>query len=84
MIEQTMNYDISTVKPEIFRACDIRGVVGKTLTKEVAYLLGLSFGTLALQKDHSQVVVGRDGRHSGSWLSESLSQGLMASGCDVI
>ncbi len=50
MIEQTINYDISVVKPEIFRACDIRGVVGKTLTKEVAYLLGLSFGTLALQK----------------------------------
>ncbi|MCS5710052.1 phosphomannomutase/phosphoglucomutase [Candidatus Berkiella aquae] len=79
-----MNYDISAVKPEIFRACDIRGVVGKTLTPEVAYLLGLSFGTLALQKNQSQVVVGRDGRHSGAWLSESLSQGLMASGCDVI
>ncbi len=84
MIEQAMNYDISQVKPEIFRACDIRGVVGKTLTPEVAYLLGLSFGTLALQKNQSQVVVGRDGRHSGAWLSESLCQGLMASGCDVI
>ena len=38
------------VKPEIFRACDIRGIVGKTLTKEVAYLIGRSFGSLALQK----------------------------------
>lgn len=84
MIEQTINYDISAVKPEIFRACDIRGVVGKTLTKEVAYLLGLSFGTLALQKNQSQVVVGRDGRHSGGWLSASLCQGLIDSGCDVI
>lgn len=84
MIEQKMKYNIQAVKPEIFRACDIRGVVGKTLTEEVAYLLGLSFGTLALQKNQSQVVVGRDGRHSGAWLSESLSQGLMASGCDVI
>lgn len=84
MIEQTINYDISAVKPEIFRACDIRGVVGKTLTKDVAYLLGLSFGTLALQKNQSQVVVGRDGRHSGAWLSASLCQGLIDSGCDVI
>ncbi len=84
MIEQTINYDISVVKPEIFRACDIRGVVGKTLTKEVAYLLGLSFGTLALQKNQLQVVVGRDGRHSGAWLSASLCQGLIDSGCDVI
>lgn len=79
-----MNYDISQVKPEIFRACDIRGVVGKTLTPEVAYLLGLSFGTLARQKNQSQVVVGRDGRHSGAWLSENLCQGLIDSGCDVI
>lgn len=84
MIEHAMKYNIQAVKPEIFRACDIRGVVGKTLTEEVAYLLGLSFGTLALQKNQSQVVVGRDGRHSGAWLSECLSQGLMASGCDVI
>lgn len=75
---------LSAVKSEIFRACDIRGVVGKTLTDEVAYLLGLSFGTLAQQKGQRSVVVGRDGRLSGAMLVEALSKGLMASGCDVI
>ena len=75
---------ISSVKPEIFRACDIRGVVGETLTKEVAYLLGLSFGTQAQKKQQNRVVVGRDGRHSGPFLSEALCQGLEASGCEVI
>lgn len=72
------------VKSEIFRACDIRGVAGKTLTKEVAFLIGRSFGTLAQAKQQSTVVVGRDGRLSGEWLVEALSSGLMASGCDVI
>ncbi len=76
--------DISNVKPEIFRACDIRGVVNETLTPEVAYLLGLSFGTLALRKNQSTVIVGRDGRHSGAMLVQHLSEGLMASGCTVI
>ncbi|MGD9592022.1 MAG: phosphomannomutase/phosphoglucomutase [Candidatus Berkiella sp.] len=77
-------YNLSEVAPEIFRACDIRGVVGKTLTPDVAYLLGLSFGTLAIRKDQRRVVVGRDGRHSGAMLSQYLSQGLIESGCDVI
>lgn len=77
-------YDIDDVKPEIFRACDIRGVVGKTLTENVAYLIGLSFGTLAQHQDQNRVVVGRDGRHSGAMLVKALSDGLMASGCDVI
>lgn len=78
------SYDIDAVKPEIFRACDIRGVVGITLTEDVAYLLGLSFGTLAQQHGQTRVVVGRDGRHSGAALVQALSEGLMASGCDVI
>lgn len=69
---------------EIFRACDIRGIVGKTLTKEIAYLLGRSFGTLAQQKKQTRVVVGRDGRLSGAFLVEALSKGLVDSGCDVI
>lgn len=69
------------VNPEIFRACDIRGTVHHTLTPEVAFLVGRSFGTLA---EGGQVVVGRDGRHSGAWLIEALSEGLIQSGCQVI
>jgi phosphomannomutase/phosphoglucomutase len=82
--KDVMMLPVEQVQPEIFRACDIRGVVGQTLTKEVAYLLGRSFGTLAVQKNQTRVIVGRDGRLSGSWLVESLSQGLMDCGCEVI
>jgi phosphomannomutase / phosphoglucomutase len=79
-----MMFHPEQVKREIFRACDVRGVVGQTLTKAVAYLIGRSFGTLAQQKKQTRVVVGRDGRLSGAFLVEALSQGLMDSGCDVI
>lgn len=72
------------VAAEIFRACDIRGIVNETLTPEVAFLLGLSFGTLAKAKAQTKVVVGRDGRHSGEFLVQALSDGLIASGMHVI
>lgn len=72
------------VNPEIFRACDIRGIVGKTLSAQVAFLLGQSFGTLAQQKGQTKVVVARDGRLSGAMLVDALSKGLMSSGCDVV
>lgn len=77
-------FDATQVPREIFRACDIRGVVNQTLTVDIAYWLGLSFGSLAQAQQQQQVVVGRDGRHSSPLLAESLMNGLRASGCDVI
>ncbi|MBS0288896.1 MAG: phosphomannomutase/phosphoglucomutase [Proteobacteria bacterium] len=83
-LKQQEKYDVSQVRSEIFRACDIRGVVDETITPHIAFLLGLSFGTLAQSKNQSTVIVGRDGRHSGAILLQSLSEGLMQSGCCVI
>jgi phosphomannomutase/phosphoglucomutase len=74
----------STLSPEIFRAYDVRGVVGKGLSKEVAKLLGQAIGSEAQARGDSKVVVGRDGRLSGPELSAALIEGLRASGCDVI
>lgn len=76
--------DVACVKQEIFRACDIRGVMGSTLSPQVAYCLGLAFGTMARQRGYAQVVLGRDSRHSGRVLLEALSQGLVHSGCEAI
>jgi phosphomannomutase/phosphoglucomutase len=68
----------------IFRAYDIRGVVGKTLTAPVAMLIGQAIGSLARARGLTQMCVARDGRLSGPQLSEALIAGLRASGCDVI
>ncbi|MEO5830941.1 MAG: phosphomannomutase/phosphoglucomutase [Rhodanobacter sp.] len=74
----------TSVDPSIFRAYDIRGVVGKTLSREVAHLLGQSIGTLMGEKGLREIVVGRDGRLSGPELAGALAEGLRDAGIDVI
>ncbi len=74
----------NAVESSIFRAYDIRGIVGKTLTPDVVYVIGLSIGSEAKARHQHTVVVGRDGRLSGPTLIEALSKGLCDSGCDVI
>ena len=69
---------------EIFKAYDIRGIVDKTLTQEVVTLIGRALGSEALTRNQSSIIVGRDGRLSGPMLVDSLAQGIMATGCDVI
>jgi phosphomannomutase/phosphoglucomutase len=67
----------------IFRAYDIRGVVGQTLTAAAVRQIGRAIGSEALQRGCNTVVVGRDGRLSGPELAEALIAGLNATGCDV-
>src|SRR3546814_7659773 len=68
----------------IFRAYDIRGVVGQTLDVGVAELIGQSIGSLMQEKGLEDIVVGRDGRLSGPDLVEGLSRGLRKAGRNVI
>ncbi|MFC3716392.1 phosphomannomutase/phosphoglucomutase [Luteimonas soli] len=68
----------------IFRAYDIRGVVGQTLDTGVAELIGQSIGSLMQEKGLEDIVVGRDGRLSGPDLVEGLSRGLRKAGRNVI
>ncbi len=69
--------------PSIFRAYDIRGVVGETLGAEVAYEIGRAIGSEAYYRGEQTVVVGRDGRTSAPELTEALIRGLKATGRDV-
>ncbi|RHW20683.1 phosphomannomutase/phosphoglucomutase [Pseudomonas jilinensis] len=68
---------------EIFRAYDIRGVVGQSLTEESLYWLGRAIGSESLEHGEAKVAVARDGRLSGPALLESLIRGLVDSGCHV-
>ena len=70
--------------PSIFRAYDVRGVVGKTLNKNVAHALGQAIGTLMVESGLRDIVVGRDGRLSGPELAGALSDGLRHAGINVI
>ena len=75
---------VLAIDPTIFRAYDVRGVVGKTLNKGVARALGQAIGMLMGEKGLRGIVVGRDGRLSGPELSGALADGLRATGIDVI
>jgi len=68
----------------IFKAYDIRGIVGTTLTEDIVYEIGLALGSEAQARDQKTMVVARDGRLSGEMLLNKLSDGLRASGMDVI
>jgi phosphomannomutase/phosphoglucomutase len=68
----------------IFRAYDIRGVIGKTLDHGVAELIGHSIGSLMAEQGLPDIVVGRDGRLSGPDLVDGLTAGLRKAGRNVI
>jgi phosphomannomutase/phosphoglucomutase len=72
------------IERSIFRAYDIRGVVGQSLTEEVARLIGQAVGSEIRDRGLSECVVGRDGRLSGPRLAAALIEGLKSTGCDVI
>ena len=72
------------VDPGIFRAYDIRGIVGQTLSVEVAELIGLAIGSVMRDEDLTDIVVGRDGRLSGPDLVGGLIEGLRKAGRNVI
>ena len=69
---------------EIFKAYDIRGIVGKTLTPAIVEAIGRAIGSETLRRGGKAIVIGRDGRLSGPELSRALAQGLRATGVDVI
>ena len=75
---------MATIARDIFKAYDIRGIVGKTLTNEAAYLIGRAIGTQAAEKNIRQIALGRDGRLSGPELMENLTRGITESGIDVL
>jgi len=72
------------IPESLFRAYDIRGVVGEALTTAMAERLGQALGTLVQEQGGRQVAVAHDARVSSPSLVEALTQGLTGSGCDVL
>jgi phosphomannomutase/phosphoglucomutase len=73
-----------TATDGIFKAYDIRGIVGKTLTKEIVYDIGRALGTQAKSQACKTLVVGRDGRLSSPALTEALINGIITTGLNVL
>lgn len=72
------------MSPDIFRAYDIRGIVGETLSASIVERIGVAIGSEAISRGLASLCIGYDGRHSSPALADALARGVMAAGCNVI
>jgi phosphomannomutase len=72
------------VNPTIFRAYDIRGVVGVDLDASVYQRLGQAVGTIFRRRGGRTIVAARDARLSSPAFQVALIEGLRTAGCAVI
>ena len=81
---------VESVRPKvplertIFRAYDIRGIVGGNLDAGIARLVGEAVGSVLVEKGLRGIIVGRDGRLSSPEISDGLIQGLVSTGVSVV
>jgi phosphomannomutase/phosphoglucomutase len=72
------------INPEIFRGYDVRGLVDKDLSPEIAKHFGKAFGTYLQRRGVTKCVVGRDARATSPAYAEAIIRGLQWTGMDVI
>ncbi len=74
--------------PLILGVSGLRGIVGESLTPELAMRYAAAYGEWLwkgrAEGDAMVVAVGRDGRRGGELIEEAAVEGLLRSGCDVI
>ncbi|MFN8543530.1 MAG: phosphomannomutase/phosphoglucomutase [Candidatus Binatia bacterium] len=72
------------MNPAIFREYDIRGIADRDFDAEFAGMLGLAFGTRAIEAGARRVAVGRDCRLTSDRYAAALAEGLAATGLTVL
>ncbi|MBK9161887.1 MAG: phosphomannomutase/phosphoglucomutase [Nitrosomonadales bacterium] len=72
------------IPKEIFKAYDIRGIVGKSLTDDIVERIGHAIGSEAVARGQRGIAIGYDGRLSGPAFARALARGIRNSGIDVI
>ena len=78
-----MSYELPSFDRDVFRAYDIRGIVGESLTDAFVYHLGRAYAAEAQSQGIREVVVAADGRLSSPNIKEVLRQGLLEGGVNV-
>lgn len=75
---------MTPIPAEIFKAYDIRGIVGRSLTPAIVEAIGRAIGSEARTRACREIAIGRDGRLSGPELAAALARGIQAAGVDVV
>lgn len=68
----------------IFREYDIRGIAGQDLMPAATARISRAIGTYFRQNGAKRIALGFDCRESSRRICENLTEGLNASGCDVL
>jgi len=75
----------ASLNQQIFRQYDVRGIVDRDLTPDVARALGRGYAALLAERGlRGAVAIGRDNRPSGTMLRDALVDGLTGCGYDVV
>lgn len=77
-------YCYKLVAKEIFRACDIRGIVDVALDEDVYYSLGKGISCYLKMHHKRQIFLACDGRLTSNKFAVALQRGLEESGIDVV
>lgn len=72
------------VNPHIFRGYDLRGLVDKDLSPELALHVGKAHGTYLKRLGHTKAIIGRDSRETSPIYSQRAIEGLVWTGLDVV
>ena len=76
---------MNELNENIFRAYDIRGSYPSEINEQVAYTIGLSYGSYLQEKyNKNTCIVSHDNRLSSESLQQNLIKGITSSGCNVI
>ena len=72
------------LNPHIFRAYDVRGLVGADINPEVFQKVGAAYGTLIRRNGGRTIAVGQDNRLSSGDLKRAFVEGARGTGLDVV
>ncbi|MAD45393.1 MAG: phosphomannomutase [Oceanospirillaceae bacterium] len=84
MMVEEVSEEVTEIAPHIFRAYDIRGIVGEDLTEDTVYWIGRALGAEVQARGSKKICLAWDGRHSSPSLAEATCKGLVESGCTVL
>ena len=68
----------------IFREYDIRGIWGRDIDENIAYLIGRAFGTKLKRLGKTETLVGYDNRHSSPIIEQNVIKGIRECGINVV
>jgi phosphomannomutase len=82
-MEALKTYTRRDIPSTVFRAYDVRGVIGPELDEHAFYMIAQAIAYQLHALDRTGICIARDGRLSSPELTQALKQGLLDSGIDV-